>query len=87
MSTGSQVPESKVEVMKKLRALGMTLELISTATEVDLAVVRQVLTHMAEPQHIQAILAQAQHKSLEFRCSHSARLMRSLVQASNNEAL
>jgi hypothetical protein len=83
MASGSQVPESKVEVIKKLHTLGMTLELISTATEVDLAVVRQVLAHMADPQHIQAILAQAQHKSLEYRCSSSDRLMRSPVQASN----
>jgi hypothetical protein len=34
---------------------------------------------------MQAILAQAQHKSLEFRCSLSDRLMRSPVQVSNKK--
>jgi hypothetical protein len=72
-----------IETIKNLHSLGLTLEFISTATKVDLAVVRQVLAHLDDPQHMQAILAQAQHKSLEFRCSHSARLMRSPVQASN----
>jgi hypothetical protein len=81
----SPLPPMMIEMIKNLHSNGQTLEFISTVTRVDLAVVRQVLAHMADPQHMQAILAQAQHKSLEFRCSHSDRLIRSPVQASNTK--
>jgi hypothetical protein len=74
-----------VETIKKLHSAGQTHEFVSAITGVDLAVVRQVLAHTDDPQHMQAILAQAQHKSMEFRCAHSARLMRSPVQASNKK--
>jgi hypothetical protein len=72
-----------IEMIKNLHSNGSTLEFISTVTKVNLAVVRQVLAHMDDPKHMQTILAQVQHKSLEFRCSHSNRLMRSPVEASN----
>jgi hypothetical protein len=74
-----------IEMIKNLHSNGQTLEFISTVTKVNLAVVRQVLAHMDDPKHMQAILAQAQQKLLEFRCSHSDRLMRSPVQASNKK--
>jgi hypothetical protein len=74
-----------VETIMKLHRAGQTLEFISEITGADLAAVRQVLAQMDDPQIIQAMLAQAQQKSLRYRCSHSARLMRSPVQASNTK--
>jgi hypothetical protein len=73
-----------VEMIMKLHSAGQTHEFISAMTGADLAVVRQVLA-LDDPQIMQAILAQAQQKSMEFRCSHSDRLMRSPVQASNTK--
>jgi hypothetical protein len=77
----SPLPPMMIETIKNLHSNGQTLEFISTVT--NLAVVRQVLAHMDDPKHMQTTLAQVQHKSLEYRCSHSARLMRSPVQATN----
>jgi hypothetical protein len=79
----SPLPSMMIEMIKNLHSNGQTLEFISTVTKVDLAVVRQVLAHLDDPKHMQTILAQAQQKSLEFRCSHSNRLICSPVQASN----
>jgi hypothetical protein len=76
----SPLPPMMIEMIKNLHSNGQTLEVV---TKVNLAVVRQVLAHMDDPKHMQATLAQVQHKSLEYRCSHSARLMRSPVQATN----
>jgi hypothetical protein len=81
----SPLPPMMIEMIKNLHSSGQTLEFISTVTRVDLAVVRQVLAQMDDPQHMQAMLVQAQQKSLRYRCSHSARLMRSPVQASNKK--
>jgi hypothetical protein len=84
-NTVESLPPMMIEMIKNLHSNGQTLEFISTVTKVDLAVVGQVLAHMDDPQLMHAILAQAQHKSLEFRCSHSDRLIRSPVQASNKK--
>jgi hypothetical protein len=85
MSTNSALPQTTVETIKKLHRAGQTQEFISTITGADLEIVRQVLLQMDDPQLMQAMVAQAQQKSLKYRCSHSARLMRSPVQASNTK--
>jgi hypothetical protein len=85
MSSGSQVPESTVEIIKKLHHAGQSHEFIRGMTGVDLEVVRQVLAQIDDPQLMQAMLAQAQQRSLRYRCSQSARLMRSPVQACNKK--
>jgi hypothetical protein len=74
-----------VETIKKLQSIGQSLEVISAVTGVALDVVRQVLVQLDDPQLMQAMLTQAQQKSLRYRCSHSARLMRCPVQASNTK--
>jgi hypothetical protein len=71
-----------VETIKKMR---QSHEFISAMTGVDLAVVRQVLVQLKDPQLMQAKLRQAQQKSLKYGCAYSARLMRSPVQASNKK--
>jgi hypothetical protein len=81
----SQVPESTREIIQKLHRIGQAQEVISAVTGVDLELVRQVVFQLNDPQTMQAMVAQAQQRSLEFRCSHSARLMRSPVQASNTK--
>jgi hypothetical protein len=81
----SALPQVKIEMIKNMHSLGQPLEFISTATKVDLAVVRQVIAHMDDPQHMQTMFAQVQQKSLEFRCSLSDRLMQNPVQASNTK--
>jgi hypothetical protein len=81
----STLPQTTVETIKKLHRAGQTQEFISTITGADLEIVRQVLLQMDDPQLMQAMVAQAQQKSLKYRCSHSARLMRSPVQASNTK--
>jgi hypothetical protein len=81
----STLPQTTVETIKKLHSAGQTQEFISTITGADLEIVRQVLLQMDDPQLMQAMVAQAQQKSLKYRCSHSARLMRSPVQASNTK--
>jgi hypothetical protein len=83
MSSSSQVLESTREIIQKLRSTGQTHELISAVTGLALDVVRQVLVEVDDPQRMQAKLAQAHQMSFRYRCSHSARLMRSPVQASN----
>jgi hypothetical protein len=85
MSSSSQVLESTREIIQKLHRIGQTQEVISAVTGVDIEIVRQVVFQLDDPQLIQAMLAQAQQKSLRYRCSHSARLMRSPVQASNTK--
>jgi hypothetical protein len=85
MSSNSPLPQSTVETIKKLHSAGQPQEFIMAITGADLAAIRQVLAQMDDPQLMQAMLAQAQQKSLEFRCSHSAMLMRSPVQASNTK--
>jgi hypothetical protein len=77
----SQVPESYREIIR-LHRIGQAQEVISAVTGVDIELVRQVVFQLNDPQ---AMVAKAQQKSLEFRCSHSARLMRSPVQASNTK--
>jgi hypothetical protein len=79
------IPQSAVEVIWKVHSIGKTHEFISAHTGFDLAMVRQVLAPLDDPNHMQVILAKVQQKSLEFRCSHSAKLMRSPVQASNTK--
>jgi hypothetical protein len=73
------------ETIKKMHSAGQSHEFISAMTGVDLAVVRQVLVQLDDPQLMQAMLAQTQQKSLKYRCSYSARLMRSPVQANNKK--
>jgi hypothetical protein len=74
-----------VEIIKNMLSAGQTHELISSYTGVGLVGVRQVVHQLDDPQLMQEILAQAQQKSLKYRCSHSARLMRSPVQACNTK--
>jgi hypothetical protein len=85
MLQSSQVPESTREIIQKLHRIGQTQEVISAVTGVNIEIVRQVLLQLDDPQLMQAMVAQAQQKSLKYRCSHSARLMRSPVQASNTK--
>jgi hypothetical protein len=73
------------EIIKKMHKAAGSLEYISNMLGVDLEAVRQVVLQLNDPQLMQAMLAQAQQKSLEFRCSHSNRLMRSPVVASNKK--
>jgi hypothetical protein len=47
--------------------------------------VRQVLSQLDSQQIFKAVLTQAQLKSAKYRCSHSARLMKSPVQASDRK--
>jgi hypothetical protein len=81
----SALPQMMVETIKKMHGAGQTQEFISAMTGVDLAVVRQVLARLDDPQLMQAMLRQAQQKSLRYRCSYSGRLMGSPVQASNKK--
>jgi hypothetical protein len=84
-TSDSDLPQMMAETIKKMHRAGQTQEFISAMTGVDLAVVRQVLVRLDEPQLMQAMLRQAQQKSLRYRCAYSARLMRSPVQASNKK--
>jgi hypothetical protein len=79
------LPQSTVETIMKLHRAGQPQEFISAITGANLAAVRQVLVQLDGPQLMQAMLAQAQQRSLRYRCAHSARLMRSPVQASNKK--
>jgi hypothetical protein len=81
----SPLPPMMIETIKNLHSIGQTLELISTVTKVDLAVVRQVLAQVDDPQHVRAMLTQAQQKSLKYRCAYSARLMLCPVQAGDKK--
>jgi hypothetical protein len=81
----SALPQMMVETIMKLHRAGQTQEFISAITGADLAAIRQVLAQLNDPQLMQAMLAQAQQKSLKYRCTYSARLMRSPVQAGNKK--
>jgi hypothetical protein len=61
----SPPPLVLVEKIKKLHSAGQTKEVISAVTGVNLADVRQVLAQEDDPQNMQAILRQAQQKSLK----------------------
>jgi hypothetical protein len=81
------LPETVIELIKTLHSAGQPHESISQETEVSLELVRKVLDQIDDPQRMQEILMQAQEqqKSLRYRCSHSDRLMRSPVEASNKK--
>jgi hypothetical protein len=74
-----------IEIIKKLHSAGGSLEYISAITGVEPEVIRQVLAQVDDPQHIRAMLTQAQQKSLKYRCACSARLMLCPVQAGNKK--
>jgi hypothetical protein len=74
-----------IEIIKKLHSGGVSLEYISAVTGVKPEVVRQVLAQVDDPQHIRAMLTQAQQKSLKYRCTYSARLMLCPVQAGDKK--
>jgi hypothetical protein len=84
-TSDSDLPQMMAETIKKMHRAGQTQEFISAMTGVDLAVVRQVLVRLDEPQLMQAMLRQAQQRSLKYRCAYSGRLMGSPVQASNKK--
>jgi hypothetical protein len=79
----SPPPLVLVETIK--HSAGQTKEFIRAVTGVDIADVRQVLAQEDDPQNMQTMLRQAQQKSLKYRCSHTAKLMRSPVQAANKK--
>jgi hypothetical protein len=70
----SSVAAMQAEFIKKLHSVGGNLEYISAMTGVA-----------DNPQLIKAMLTQAHLRSLKYRCSHSARLMRSPVQGSRGK--
>jgi uncharacterized ParB-like nuclease family protein len=60
-----------IEIIKKIHSTGVSLEYISEVTGVQLEVIRQALAQVDDPQHIRAMLTQAQQKSLKYRCACS----------------
>jgi hypothetical protein len=74
-----------IEIIKKLHSTGVSLEYISAITGVQPEEVKQVLAQVDDPQHIRAMLTQAQQKSLKYRCACSARLMLCPVQAGDKK--
>jgi hypothetical protein len=74
-----------IELIKKLHSAGQSQEFISAMTGVSSEGVRQVLSQLDSQQIFKAVLTQAQLKSAKYRCSHSAGLMKSPVQASDRE--
>jgi hypothetical protein len=78
----SSVAQIQAEFIKKLHSAGGSLEYISAMTGVHSEGVLEVLGRADNPQLIKAMLTQAQVRSVKYRCSHSARLMRSPVQGS-----